>query len=592
MLHFGRWILVGCVCLGSGVASAQTAEELAKRLRRTTTTRGTKTHMVAMRDGLKLATDVTLPAGKPGTRWPVLLVRTPYNRRGEAGRIAAMIASSAGYAAVVQDIRGRFDSEGEDFPAHGGCGWGKTQDGYDTIEWIARQPWCNGRIGTVGPSAMGATQNLTLPAQPPHLRAAFVIVAWADIYEHASYWGGAPRVALPEGWIAGNDFDRRNLDLFRAHPSYDEFWEAWDTRRLAHKVNVPVLYFGGWYDHFCQGTIDSFVALRARGGPVARKTCRLIIGPWTHTGVPKGVAYLENAHPRYERYVVAWFDRHLKDKQSPASRRQYPVNYYVMGASGERGAPGHVWRSVEAWPPPSKELHYYLGVGGTLTRNKPTVAKASASYEYDPRKPVPSLGGGVLTPMTGILDQRPLEQRSDVLVFTTPALDEPVEATGRIRVRLWASSSCTDTDFTAKLTDVYPDGRSLLVLDGIVRARYRESLREPVLMTPGAVYAFDIDLWSTSLIFNKGHRIRVAISSSNAPRFRPNPNTGDAFDGITIQPQWRKSLRNPKLMAESKINPFQFKRCVVAKNTIHFDKDHPSHIVLPSPLAQASAEAR
>ncbi len=542
---------------GAGRAQAETIEDMVRRMSQERDIPHAETHMVMMRDGVKLATDVTLPGGKTEKAWPVVLLRTPYNRKGKMGELMSTLLPPAGFVAVTQDIRGRFGSEGEDFPVHGGCAWGKIQDGYDTIAWIAEQPWCNGDVGMLGPSAMGATQNLTIPTQPPALKMCMVIVAWADIYKHAAYWGGVPRRALPEGWIASNDFDERNLDLFWSHPSYDAFWASWDTTALAHKVNIPVLYFGGWYDHFCQGTIDSFEATQRRGMPEARKGCRLIMGPWMHTGIPKGLDYPDNANPRYEIWGMRWLMRHLKDTEIVRSEKQAAVNYYVMGASGEPDAPGHAWRTAETWPMPSTMQRYYLRKGGLLTTEKPTETKAVSTYRYDPRDPAPSIGGGVLSKTVGIQDQRPVEARADVIVFSTPPLAEPVEATGRIKVRLWASSSAKDTDYTAKLTDVYPDGRSLLVLDGIVRARYHASLSEPELVPPGEIREVEIDLWSTSLIFNKGHRIRVAISSSNAPRFRPNPNTGDPVE-------------DPD-------------RAVVATNTIYYDAAHPSHLILPKP---------
>jgi predicted acyl esterase len=519
-----------------------------------------RTYMVPMRDGVKLATDVVLPKGKPDAKYPAILVRTPYSRRGNIAALAGNAVSKVGFAAVLQDLRGRFDSEGEDFPVHLGCAWGKIQDGYDTIEWIAKQPWSDGRVGTVGPSAMGATQNLTLPTRPPHLTCAFVIVAWADVYKHGAYWGGVPSKALAEGWIRDNRFDRRNLDAFKAHPNYDEVWQTWNTEKQAPRVNVPVMYFGGWYDHFTQGTIDSFIATRTHGGPGAKDTCRLVMGPWTHTGLPKGLDYPPNAEPKYELEGITWFMRHLKGADPLGAAKQKPVRYYVMGASGEHDAPGHAWRWAEDWPVPSENVCCYLRKGGLLSTDRPAEAEASATYEYDPKNPVPSIGGGVLTVSAGIQDQRPVEGRKDVILFTTPVLNEPVEATGRIRVKLWASSSCKDTDFTAKLTDVYPDGRSLLVLDGIIRAAYRDSLTEPRLMEPGKVYPMEIDLWSTSIIFNKGHRIRLAISSSNDPRFEPNKNTGKLFEPDD--------------------------ETLVARNTIYFDKDRPSHIVLPRPMAR------
>lgn len=520
---------------------------------------GAKTYMVPMRDGVKLATDVTLPKGEPGKRWPAVLVRTPYNRRGLVGEKASQIIPPFGFVAVVQDLRGRYDSEGSDYPLFGGCGWGKIRDGYDTIEWIAKQPWCNGKVATFGPSAMGLTQNLTIPTQPPHLVCAFVMVAPSDLYTQLVRWGGAPRKAMIEGWLSTNDYDPRNRQAIREHPSRDSWWDAWDTEQQAHRVNVPVVYYGGWYDVLCQGTINSFIGAQTRGGPRARGKCRLVMGPWVHEGLPKRLTYPANAEPKWPLWSMQWCARHLKGGDTSATKASTkPVSYYVMGACGEEGAPGNVWRSADTWPVPSKLVAYYLRKGGLLSTAEPTEEHALKTYSYDPKNPVPTRGGLNLILEAGPMDQRPIEDRPDVILFTTPTLTEPVEATGRIKVRLWASSSCVDTDFTAKLSDVYPDGRSMLLLDGIRRASYRESLATPKPMTPGEIYEFEIDLWSTSIIFNKGHRIRVAISSSNAPRFEPNPNTGDV-SGTSDE-------------------------TIVAKNTIYFDKAHPSHIILPQPV--------
>ena len=562
MFYVTSRLIVGMVIFWPTFATAEESTYSSEEISRSREIPGAQTYMVPMRDGTKLATDVSLPKGKPGDKWAAILVRTPYNRRGLVGEKAAEIIPKLGFAMVVQDLRGRFGSEGEDFPIHGGCGWFQFQDGYDTIEWVARQPWCNGKVGTVGPSAMGLTQNLTMPTQPPHLVCAFVMVAPSDMYSQATYWGGAPRKVLADNWVGTHGVDPRNLDLFRAHPCCDELWDSWNIEKRASRVNVPAVYYGGWYDMFCQGTINTFVEAQARGGPNARGKCRLIMGPWEHNGLPEDLAYPENAKPKFEVWAMQWFMRHLKGTARTGGAPPKAVNYYVMGASGEDDAPGNVWRSADAWPPPSKNVNFYLHKGGKLSADKPSAVGDSASYRYDPRKPVPTLGGSNLTIKKGPVDQRPAENRPDVLLFTTPVLSEPVEATGRITVKLWASSSCRDTDFAAKLCDVYPDGRSMLVLDGIVRARYRESFRQPTLMQPGKAYAFEIDLWSTSIIFNKGHKIRVAISSSNAPRFGPNPNTGQAT--------------------------FDMSHAVVAENTIHLDRDRPSHIVLPRPVEQAA----
>jgi predicted acyl esterase len=526
---------------------------------------GVKTYMVAMRDGVELATDVLIPRTKVGKKVPAVLIRTPYNREGLVGAEAAKNIPKFGMASVVQDMRGRFGSEGEDFPIFAGCGWSKVQDGYDTIEWVAKQPWCNGQVATIGPSAMGITQNLTLPTQPPHHVCAFVMVAASNMYHQAAYWGGAPRKSMAENWTSEHGVDPRNRDLFRAHPCYDEFWDAWNVEKQAPRVNVPVLYYGGWYDIFSQGTINSFVTSHTQGGPGARGRCRLIMGPWVHGGLPRKLRYPNNAKPQLALWALEWMTRHLKGADKAGARRPKPIRYYVMGACEEEKAPGNVWRSAATWPLPSKTVAHYFHKGNLLSTHKPTDASASASYDYDPKNPVPTRGGTNLTIANGPMDQRPVENRPDVILFTTPELSAPVEATGRIKVKLWVSSSCKDTDFTAKLCDVYPDGRSMLVVDGIIRARYRESFSQPKLMAPGKVYPIEIDLWSTSIIFNKGHRIRVAVSSSNAPRFGPNPNTGEP-------------------MAKSQ-GP------LVARNTIYFDKDRPSHIVLPRPILDAAASA-
>ncbi len=561
---------IGAMCLWSAAAmgeadAARHSEnpDLAATISVKRDIPGVRTFMVPMRDGVKLATDVIVPKGKPGQKRPAVLIRTPYNREGLVGEEAAKNIPRLGMVSVVQDMRGLFGSEGDGFPIFAGCGWSHIRDGYDTIEWVARQPWCNGKVVTIGPSAMGITQNLTLPTQPPHHVCGFVMVAASDMYHQAAYWGGAPRQAMARNWVSEHGFDRRNLDLFRSHPCYDEFWDEWNIEKQAPRVNVPVLYYGGWYDIFSQGTINSFVTSQTQGGKGARGKCRLIMGPWVHGGLPRDLTYPPNAKPMLALWALQWFTPHISGVETSGSKATKPVQYYVMGACGENGAPGNEWRHVDTWPPAATKVRYYLHKDRLLAPDAPTEARASATYAYDPKNPVPTRGGTNLTIANGPMDQRRVENRPDVLLFTTPVLTEPVEVTGRVTAKLWVSSSCTDTDFTAKLCDVYPDGRSMLVIDGIRRARYRESFRHPKLLEPGKVYPLEIDLWSTSLIFNKGHRIRVAISSSNAPRFGANPNTGE-----------------PAIASD---------KTIVAKNTVYFDKEHPSHVVLPRPVATATA---
>jgi predicted acyl esterase len=518
-----------------------------------------RTEMVPMRDGVKLATDIVLPKGEG--KWPVILMRTPYGRNGEEGlSLAGGVVAKLGFAVVSQDMRGRGDSQGEDYPIFASCGWGDLQDGYDTIEWIAKQPWSNGKIGQFGASALGISANATAPSRPPHLTCQFVVVAASDIYKQGATWNGTPRKALSEGWVKGTKLDPRNLELWRAHPNYDGFWRQYTPELVADRVNIPVCYVGGWYDIFIQGTIDSFVAVQHKGDQGARGKCRLIMGPWAH-GASDGLVYPANSNMMLQvPELLNWFSLWCKGMDLDPKRRA--VRYYVMGAVGEEDAPGNTWRDADDWPLPSDPVAYYFHKGGLLSTDKPGESQVSASYRYDPNNPVPTIGGGNLKLKKGSMDQRELEKRKDVILFSTPVLSEPVEATGRIRVKLWASSDCRDTDFTAKLCDVYPDGRSMLVLDGVVSARYRESTAEPKMMEPGKAYEFDIDLWSTSIIFNKGHRIRVAISSSNYPRFEANPNTG-------------------KPRAEGG-------KMRVARNTIYFDRTRPSHIVLPRVVQTAS----
>lgn len=253
--------------------------------------------------------------------------------------------------------------------------------------------------------------------------------------------------------------------------------------------------------------------------------------------------------------MLAWLDHWVKGidngvEKSPA------VRYYTMGAIGEKDAPGNEWRTSDVWPIPAVVTPFFLDKDGFLSKEMPRETTTTGkSYVFDPNNPVPTIGGNNLTIAKGPLDQRKVEQRKDVLIFETPVLQEPLEVTGRIKVKLWASSTGKDTDFTAKLTDVYPDGRSMNVCDGIIRARYRKSFEKPELLVPGEIYEFEIDLWSTSIVFNRGHKIRLAISSSNYPRFDVNPNTGEL--------------------------PSTAKSKIAVRNTIYCDQSHPSAIYLP-----------
>lgn len=514
--------------------------------------------LVPMSDGVELATTVTLPKGHGP--FPVVVSRTPYNKDGL--KVEAQRFCRHGYAFVAQDLRGRFKSKGHHAVIFHNDGWNNPHDGHDTLKWIADQTWCNGKIGSTGGSALGITQNMAAPGAPNALAAQHVVVAFSDMYHQGAYQGGAFRSGLLENWLKGTGMTDVNLKTFVSHPRYDDFWEELNAETQAERVNAPAVFVGGWYDIFLQGTINSFTTIQSRGGPAAKGRCRLVIGPVGH-GSMLELKYPASANklPRCADNL-AWCDALLKGHDNGIMTEK-AVHYYVMGDPTDDQAAGNYWRSADTWPPKVVETSCYLHKSGSLSTNKPT-GTDSLSYKYDPAKPVPTVGGAELGINIGPRDQRSTESRPDVLLFTSDVLEDPLEITGRIGARLFVSSDCPDTDFTVKLTDVYPDGRSMLVTDGILRTRFRKSFEHETRLEAGEVVEIAIDLWSTSLVFNKGHRVRVAVSSSNAPRFDPNPNTGHEFRADKEQR--------------------------VATNTLHLSEKHPSHIILPVYHAAADGQ--
>ncbi|MHB0998309.1 MAG: CocE/NonD family hydrolase [Armatimonadota bacterium] len=509
----------------------------------------TKTEMVAMRDGTRLVTDIYLPGNNENGKYPVVVIRTPYPREG------GQDMTNAGYAVVFQSTRGRFGSEGKDLIFFDD-GWGANQDGYDAIEWVAKQPWCNGQVGTFGGSAPAIMQYRLAGSGSPNIDTQAVIFGGSNLYHHLFFQGGAFRKEIMDPWLESCKFTPDVLTMIHEHPGYDDYWRNYDLSTRYGKVNMPMIHMAGWYDILLQGNIDAFVGTQYHGGEGAKGKQKLVIGPSSHGAFDKigEIEFPDTAKHNPFTEVIGWFEYQLQGKDNAMSK-QSVVTYYTMGATGEKDAPGNEWKSSDVWPIPSKAAKYYLHKDGTLGTGKPRSKNESKSYKYNPDNPVPTVGGQNLIIEAGPYDQRKVEGRSDVLLFTTKPLTEPVEVTGRVKVKLWASSSAKDTDFTAKLTDVYPDGRSMLVCDGIIRARYRNSFEKPELMEPGKVYEIEVDLWSTSMIFNKGHRIRLVISSSNSPRFDANPNTGEPV--------------------------FDAKRKEIAENTVYFDASRPSAVILP-----------
>jgi len=507
-------------------------------------------YMVEMRDGIHLATDVYLP-NNLNSAHGTLLIRTPYNKN-DATAVGTNLAKN-GWPAVIQDMRGRFSSEGIDTVfrnAH--------TDGPDTLEWIAQQSWSNGKIATFGGSALGINQYYMASTNPPNLACQYISVATPNLYEHGVYQGGQFRKYLVEEWLRGQGslfvlpelWSNENYSLdFWTNTSLDDNWES---------VNVPAIHLGGWYDCFEQGIIDGFMGYQYLGGLGALGKSKLIMGPWSH-GLNRHVGEL--VYPENADYTAAgemffeMIDQYCMDGPDDFDSRP-AVSYYVMGDVDDIDAPGNEWRTAEDWPIPHTELECYFHGDASLSTSYPD-DDTPLSYLYDPIDPVPTLGGQNLGLPRGPYDQRPVEDREDVLVFTSDVLQEPFEATGPIKARLYVSSDCPDTDFTVKLTDVYPDGRSMLITDGIIRMRNRNGFDHWEFMQPGEIYEVEVDVWSTSYVWNTGHRVRVAVSSSNYPRFLNNPNTDDPIYGNTTYN--------------------------VAQNVLYMDSEHPSCIILPVP---------
>jgi predicted acyl esterase len=485
---------------------------------------------VAMRDGTRLATAVWRPA-RTG-RWPAIVVRTTYNRDGLTPGYPDLFLPHE-YAVVGQDTRGRYASEGFWRPFRDD-GWSANQDGFDTIEWVAAQPWCDGHVGTHGGSALGIVQYMAAGAAPPHLDAAWVVVGTPDAYAHMVFQGGGYRKELVDNWLDGQGGSYMKEE-YRQHPNRDDYWAVQDLFTRTSTVRTPMMHVGGWYDIFADGTAQAFTVLQDQAAPGARWNQKLRVGPWTHGTLGLNLAgeavYPLNAldaDPQ-KADAVRWFDFWLKGKDT-GILDEPPARTYVMGPQGlDQTQTGNFWRAAAGWPPPSVPARYYLGRRGGLSTTPPGSNGGSDAFSYDPLQPVPTAGGPNLTIPAGPYDQTAVEARADVLVYTSDPLTGPLEVTGTVRAHLWASSSATDTDWTVKLVDVYPNGTPLSVVDGVLRARHRVGFETEQLLVPGQVYEFVVDVGVTSLVFGTGHRIRVEVSSSNHTRFDPNPNTGHAF---------------------------------------------------------------
>ena len=549
------------------------------------------------RDGTVLRANVYRPSG--AGPWPVLVTRVPYGKDSpptvgfHLNMLDPMAAARRGYIVVVQDVRGTFASDGRFEPFRN-----EYADGADTVAWAAGLPGSSGAIGLYGCSYFGHSSLAAAVDDDGSVKALVPRMRCADALNGMYFRQGAFELTMQASWYLGmsigetarqhaddparfdgvmrelvvsidalgdGGYAHRPLDRFAPmrgkplgesfftpleHPMDADALEFLDISKRMDRIAAPALHVGGWYDIFYQQTLDDFVAMRSRGVPT-----RLVMGPSSHDDVTTdpvgdrvfGVAAQDVSLDLTDTMCdlqLRWMDRWLKGRTGD---EEPVVKVFVMGENR--------WRHFADWPPPATQTAWFLQPGGGLATTAPPES-APDGYTYDPDDPVPTLGGAIMSDPAhrpGVFDQRPVEERPDVLTFTSPVLAEDVEVVGRITVHLWAETDAVDTDFVVRLCDVHPDGRSLNLADGIVRAIYRDGAT-PSPVESGKPYEYVIDLWSTANVFRAGHRIRVDVTSSNFPRWDANPNTG---------------------------SPFSSAECIVARQLIRHDPTHPSHVLLP-----------
>ncbi|MSU49583.1 MAG: CocE/NonD family hydrolase [Opitutus sp.] len=510
-----------------------------------------------MRDGTRLSGYVYFPTGNGP--WPVLFEQRYAVITGTASRRELAALAAHGYVAARVSFRGAQLSEGV-WRGYRALAWGAEKDGYDLVEWFAQQRWSNGKVGTFGGSQGGFAQNFLAVTQPPHLVCQYMTDTGLSLFHEGYRIGGAAR---PERFkkmddVARNAADNRALlaEWF-GHQTYDTYWSDEDCTRHFPEMNVPCFTIGSWYDYMSVGSIQSFIGRQHRAGANSRGRQQLVLGPWLHGGLPKSnkigeLIYPENAQFDTPTHMVRWFDHFLKGVDNGVERDP-AVRYYVMGAVGEPGAPGNTWHTASDWPVPATETAYYFHEGGKLSPIAPSAESSATRYQSDPQHPMAL----PFASFPGARDARKFEEQPDVRTFTTGPLSAPVEWTGKVRVELSVASTAKDTDFIVRLTDVYPDGRSILIMDYIRRARFRDGWDREVLMKPAEVCLIAFDVGSLSQIFNRGHRIRVTVASTGAPFYEPNPQTGAA---LTID-----------FPSET----------VMATNTIFHERRHASRLIAP-----------
>ncbi len=563
-----------------------------------------------MRDGTTLMSNVYRPAGDG--EYPVLLARLPYGKDLPLG--TAMVdpvkAAGAGYIVVVQDVRGRYRSMGKFVPFVR-----EYEDGYDTVEWAASLPGADGTVGMYGLSYFGKTQWHAAVMRPPSLKSMVPSLTWGNHLNGVQMRGGVQELGLMQFWAQASlaldllfrkyagDRDRigeklpdliNSIDELLAGGGYDALPlkdlpnpdglvpfvgggfvrgvddEGWDYLNIEGKyesVDAPAFHIGGWYDCFIGETLKQYGAMKARSREAGMRPPRLMVGPWTHGDFGSTQGDLDFGIGSSEHFLdyrgdltdahLRWFDATLKGEEDALTSTP-PVKVFVMGENR--------WRGYEEWPPPgAHEEEWYLISDGSLLREPGGTGDEPSRYDYDPEDPVPTVGGAILMAdihRPGPRDQRAVEARQDVLVYTSPTLESPYTVLGPVYATLFAASSAPDTDFVARLVDVYPDGRAICVADGILRASARESYPAPGVLSPvapspiqpGEVYEYVIDMWATGITFLPGHKIRVEVASGSHPRWERNLNTGEGAFGSS--------------------------RAEVARQTIFQDSERPSRVTL------------
>ncbi|MBI2818837.1 MAG: CocE/NonD family hydrolase [Acidobacteria bacterium] len=552
---------------------------------------------IPMRDGVKLAADLYLPEG-PGP-YGVIVERTPYDK-GDCQSKNAIYFAERGFAVLMEDVRGRYNSPG-DFYWFRDEGWGNRQDGYDTIEWAGTQPWSNGKVGTVGLSYSCFNQNMTAVTQPPHLAAMFCSDSASNWYKDLNYAGGVfqtiqanwhlnqGEAAKPvlenipdqggyrgttDSWMSWHarriergmgfweSWQSPTLFDIMAHTTYDNYWRNYAPDEHIEKFTVPVYYTSGWYDRYPHSVTKMFNEIRKKSpSQRARQSVKLLIGPWTHGGGRSGqrvvgdIDFGPEAEGKLPVVQVQWFDYHLRGVDNGVMKEP-PVRIFVMGINK--------WRDENEWPlARAVETKFYLTSAksgsidslndGSLSRQTPPAGDKPDLFEYDPRRPVETIGGDNAIQPAGARDHRPADRKS--LTFTTAPMTEDLEISGPGTVDLYISSTADDTDFVATLIDVHPNGYAQQLRQTILRASRRESLETPTPIEPGKVYKLTIPIYPVSNVFQRGHRLRLTVTSSSFPKWLPSHN---------------------KFTMDNEAAPW-----VTARNTVYHDPQRPSVLTVP-----------